>query len=90
MTTLKQIEEKFDEKILYPYGVEYGRYNGMSLDEERKLKQFITSQITELLEILKSEMLIREEKTDLEVGFNNGWNNREAIIRDKINKILSK
>lgn len=88
--TLKQIEEKFDKEIK---GVEVfindGSYSGCLFYHEaiRNLcLDFITSQITELLESLKDDKSLIITNGIHIVG----RNYREKELRDKINKILNK
>ena len=47
---MKTWKEKFDGTILYPHGKENGRYNGMSIEEENKIKSFIQSEVEGILE----------------------------------------
>ena len=47
--TIQKILERFDNEILYPNGKENGRHNCMSIDDEKKFKQFVKSSHLSLL-----------------------------------------
>lgn len=40
-------EERFDKEIIYPNGKSQGRYNCMSIDDENRIKSFISSLLEE-------------------------------------------